>query len=568
MSGETKYDIRPIRAPVASGFKLRAICRFVESGLGGALLAPSLLAKMGVGRLRTSPADEPHLVAPPLPRQAGAIEQPAPASVSDLAALAEPARSAGEPAAESAADFVRAYEEGRSDPVQVAEKLLVAIEQSEALSPPMRLLICQDPDDLRAQARASAERYAEHRPLGPLDGVPVAVKDELDQRGYPSTVGTRFLGARGPVERDAFAVGQLRAAGALLFGKANMHEIGLGVTGLNPHFGPARNPHDPHRATGGSSSGPAACVAAGLGPVALGADGGGSIRIPAALCGAVGLKPTFGRVSETGAAPLCWSVAHVGPIASTARDAALGFGLIAGFDPADPHTARQPPVRLDGFGQRELGGVKLGVFTPWFEDADPPVVEACRRMVEKLCEAGAELVEVEIAELSLLQVVHVVTIVSEMAASQLPYLDAHGRDYAHDTRLNLALAARLRASDYVHAQRLRVGICHRFYELLERIDALLTPATACTAPPISPAAARSSESNLGLLAKIMRFAPAANLTGLPAIAFPVGYDPDGLPIGMQAIGRPFCEHRLLQLAALADGLVERRTPRVHFRLLD
>jgi Asp-tRNA(Asn)/Glu-tRNA(Gln) amidotransferase A subunit family amidase len=158
--------------------------------------------------------------------------------------------------------------------------------------------------------------------LGPLDGVPIAVKDELDQVPYATTAGTRFLG-REPASSDATVVARLRSAGALLVGKTNMHEVGLGITGVNPHHGTSRNPYDPARITGGSSSGSAAAVAAGLCPIAVSADAGGSIRIPAALCGVVGLKPTFGRMSERGAAALCWSLAHIGVIGASSADVAL-----------------------------------------------------------------------------------------------------------------------------------------------------------------------------------------------------------------------------------------------------
>jgi len=353
----------------------------------------------------------------------------------------------------------------------------------------------------------------------------------------------------------------------VLIGKANMHEIGLGVTGVNPHHGPARNPYDPRHATGGSSSGPAAAVAAGLGPVSLGADGGGSIRIPAGLCGLVGLKATFGRVSETGAAPLCWSVAHVGPLAASARDCAIAYGLMAGTDPADHNSLGQPDPRLDGFGDGDLKGIKLGFYPAWFEDAEPELVAACKQTLAGLEEAGAELVEVTVPELALLRVVHMVTIVGEMAAAHMHYIAAGRKRYGHDTRLNLSLAGRLTAADYVHAQRLRVRLSRHFYELLERVDAVVSPTTACAAPVIGPKAVKTGESNLGLLEQIMRYAPAANLTGLPAISFPAGYTSAGLPVGFQAMGRLWEEHKLLKLAAASERFVPRRRPRVWYQLL-
>ena len=170
-------------------------------------------------------------------------------------------------------------------------------------------MIAVNRDDVMKQAREATQRIKAGKPLSIFDGVPVAVKDELDMVPYPTTVGTSFLG-KSPAKEDATVVARMRAAGALLVGKTNMHEIGINVTGLNPHHGTTRNPYNTDHFTGGSSSGSATAVAAGLVPVAIGADGGGSIRIPASFCGVFGLKPTFGRVSEHGAAPLCWSVAH------------------------------------------------------------------------------------------------------------------------------------------------------------------------------------------------------------------------------------------------------------------
>ncbi len=564
---EVIYDLKPIKAPVASGASLKMLCALVENGATGALLAGNLLAQTGVKAMRAAQADALHPLTPPLPR----VEEPdlsaGPLDAERLQAL--PASKAAESSFrfETAADLVRAFKEGKSTPEKVAEKILAACRADDEREPPMRAFISQDEEDVMRQAKDATRRYAGGIPLGPLDGVPVAIKDELDQKGYGTTVGTRFLG-KTIASEDAWAVASLRRAGAVLIGKANMHEIGLGVTGVNPHHGPARNPYDPTRATGGSSSGPAACVAAGLGPVAVGADGGGSIRIPAALCGLVGLKPTFGRVSERGAAPLCWSVAHVGPIGATARDVALAYGLMAGIDPEDGNTHLQPSVSLDEMRRPDLKKIKLGIYRPWFEDASEDIVAACQKMLSHFEGLGAELVEVELPELSLLRVVHMVTIVSEMAASMSEHMKAHRKDFGHDTRMNLALAARLSASDYIHAQRLRMRISAHFSRAMDEVDMLLTPATACTAPVISAKVARTGESNLGLLEQLMRFAPAANLTGLPAISFPAGYNAEGMPIGMQAMGRPFEEDLLLGLAGFSEGFVARKAPKVHHRLLD
>ncbi len=219
--------------------------------------------------------------------------------------------------------------------------MLTAIEASDATKPPLRTFIASNPDDVLRQAEAATHRIRNGQALSLLDGVPVAVKDEVDMVPCPTTVGTAFLGPR-PAKQDSTVVARMRATGAVLLGKTNMHEIGIGVTGLNLHHGTPRNPYNPDHYTGGSSSGSAAAVAAGLCPVAISADGGGSIRIPSSFCGLVGLKPTFGRISEFGAAPLCWSLAHLGAIAATATDAALAYGVLAGPDPQDANSLHQP----------------------------------------------------------------------------------------------------------------------------------------------------------------------------------------------------------------------------------
>ncbi|MCU0690083.1 MAG: amidase [Polyangiaceae bacterium] len=340
----------------------------------------------------------------------------------------------------------------------------------------------------------------------------------------------------------------------------------MGVTGLNPHHGSARNPYDTRCFAGGSSSGSAVAVAAGFAPIAVGADGGGSVRIPAALCGLVGLKATWGRVSEHGVAPLCWSVAHIGPIAATARDAAVAYAVMAGADVEDRISMNRPPVHLDGFARTDLRGVRLGVFRPWFEDADPQVVAACEKTLTGLAGLGAEVREIEVPGLDAMRVAHLVTIVSEMAASQLPHAKNAGL-YGLDTRPSLALGRAITSTDYVHAQRLRTEACARFARLLQDVDGIVTPTTACTSGPLPLDALETGESNLTLLGKIMRYAAVANFTGLPAITFPAGYDSRGMPVGLQVMGRAWEEHRLLQLAVAAETLVTRQAPRWHRRLL-
>lgn len=558
------YDLLPLSAPRLAGTPLRLFTLALESPLLRWALLPRLLRDNGFEAFRARTLEEPPQVVPSLPVVGTALAGEPASDFSALASSARPGRH-GHPF-ETVSDFVAAYREGHADPIAVADRLVAAMDEADAREPAMRLFIARDRDDLVAQARASAARHREGRPLGPLDGVPVAVKDELDQLPYPTTLGTCFRSVQ--PSADATVVARLRAAGALLPGKAAMHEIGIGVTGLNPHTGTPRNPYEPGHFTGGSSSGPAAAVAAGLCPIAIGADGGGSIRTPAAFCGVVGLKATWGRVSEKGVAPLVWSMGHVGPLGATARDCAIGYSVIAGPDPQDPRTAIQPAPRIDGVEDPDLRGVRIGVFRPWFEDADDDVVRACRATLDRLVASGAQVVEVEVEELELARVAHVVTIVSEMATGMAPEYRANRARFGLDVRINLALGLQFDARDYVRAQQARTRVTRLLAEVLDRVDVLATPTTGCAAPAIRADALRQGESDLATLGRIMRFASLANLTGYPAISFPAGYTEAGLPIGFMALGRPWDERLLLRLAHVSELGLDRLPPRVHFRLLD
>jgi Asp-tRNA(Asn)/Glu-tRNA(Gln) amidotransferase A subunit family amidase len=462
-------------------------------------------------------------------------------------------------------DFARAYREGRATPEGIAERFIAQCERSGRDAPGLCAFIAIDRDDVAAQAKASGARWRAGTQLGPFDGVPVAVKDELDQTGYPTTAGTSFIGTT-RATADATVVARLRAAGALLVGKANMHELGINVTGLNPHHGTTRNPYDDRYHTGGSSSGPATIVASGLAPISIGADGGGSIRMPAAMCGIVGLKATFGRVSEHGAFPLCWSLAHVGPMTASVRDCARSYALIAGADPLDPLSLGHPAVEIDDGPPADLRGVTLGVYWPWFRHASPDVVSRCESLLRALVDRGAVLREVEIEELDLQRIAHIVTITSEMLSAMTPYGDRSR--FGLDARANLASARGSSAIDYVKAQRIRTRAIATFQRALSGVDAIITPATGITAPRINPAAQPHGESDLSTTTEIMRFAFSSNFTGHPAISFPAGYDPNGLPVGMQAIGRPWGERMLLRIAAAAELIVERKAPRRWYPLLD
>jgi len=465
----------------------------------------------------------------------------------------------------SSADYARAYREGTASPEAVAEAVLAAIADSDDDPRPLRAFRASDRDDVMGMARASAERLAAGRPLSLLDGVPIAVKDEIDQVPYATTVGTSFMG-KAPATEDGTVVARLRAAGAMLIGKTNMHEIGINPDGFNEHFGIVRNPYSPDCHAGGSSNGSAAAVAAGFCPVAIGADGGGSIRIPAALTGMVGLKATFGRVSEHGAAPLTWSMGHLGPIGATVSDVALVYACIAGPDERDPLSQHQPPVTLGRWTDTDLRGVRLGIFRPWFEHADPAIVEDCWQTVQQLVEMGAKVHDIEIPELDEIRVAQAMTILAEMANNMALYAD-NWSELSPSTRVNLTLGKATTSSDYLQGQRVRTRAIEHFRRAFREADVILTPATGVTAPVVPDNCENDGWSDLSVVTELMRFAMPGNLTGLPAIAFPIGYDSRGLPTGMQAMGRPWEEDLLLRVAFAAEQVTPRRRPPVFYDIL-
>jgi Asp-tRNA(Asn)/Glu-tRNA(Gln) amidotransferase A subunit family amidase len=561
---ETKnvYDLKSVKLPYLAGWLLKLFVSIVEGPLGG-LLIPSLFESAGINWLRKQVIDESpthhpfHFSGTEAKKNAAVAEREWPKSSA--------VKSRGFHFA-TVLEYAKAYRDGKTTPEEVAQKVMDAIEASNASNPPLRAVIYMDRDDVMRQAREATKRIKARKPLSIFDGVPVAVKDEIDMLPYRTTVGTSFLG-QSPAKEDATVVARMRSAGALLVGKTNMHEIGINVTGLNPHHGTARNPYNKNHFTGGSSSGSAAAVASGLVPVAIGADGGGSIRIPSAFCGIYGLKSTFGRVSEYGAAPLCWSVAHIGPLAATATDAALAYAVMAGPDLNDPNSLHQPLPTLKNWNQLNLRGLTLGVYKPWFTHAEAEVVAACEAMLDQFKSMGAKIKEIVIPDLELNRVAHTITIVGEMVQAMSYTYDKHHREHGLDVRLNLALGRAFNTSEYLLAQRARTRIINNFNRVLTEVDVILTPSTGVVAPPIPKDALPDGNSDLTTTIEIMRFVTAGNMTGLPAISFPVGYTNAGLPIGMQAMGRAWDEATLLRLAANAEQVIERKEPQVHYKVL-
>ncbi|GAB4481910.1 MAG: amidase [Anaerolineales bacterium] len=371
---------------------------------------------------------------------------------------------------------------------------------------------------------------------GALFGIPLAIKDLIDVAALPSAAGSpRFFGQR-PALKDAFAVEKLRAAGAQILGKTNTHEIALGITGINPHGGTVRNPHNPARITGGSSSGSAAAVASGMALGALGTDTGGSIRIPAALCGVVGFKPTFGRVSMRGVLPLSWNLDHVGPLANTVEDVELLYQSILGFDAQDPVSARGVFPAPKNSPREWRIALALGGY---IEEAAQPILTALSRAAEAFRSLGAAVSKKEIARLREAAQANSTMVIADAAAFHRERLAAHPDWFGADVRERLERGKAVTSSEYALARRVQSEM-KRFFELFfEEFDLLLLPTTAATAAPMD------GLDSAAYAPKLTRFTAPFNLTGLPALTLPAGKDADGLPIGLQLVGPAWGEAQVL-----------------------
>ncbi|HEX6835048.1 MAG TPA: amidase [Polyangia bacterium] len=440
------------------------------------------------------------------------------------------------------ADYQAAYRKGTADPVQVAERALTAARTLDRMDPPMRTFIALDEGDVRRQAEAAAKRWQKGAPLSPLDGVPVAVKDEYDVIGYPTTCGTKFLG-KTAATADALVIARLRAAGAILFGKTHLPELGTIPSGINPWHGVARNPYDPGRDTGGSSSGSGACVAMGLTPIALGSDGGGSIRIPAAHNGVVGLKGTFGRVPSDGVAVHYWSLGHKGPLGATVADTLLAFDVITDERLTLPELPR--PLRI-------------GVCERWWQWADGEVASIARAAVERI--VGGHIVDIDLPHIELSLPVGVATFGVEGATALAAEID-RGDPFSAATRIFFELARGMSAVTFVKTQRARALVVRDFEWAWDNVDVIVTPTTATTAPPIPPDAA-GGELDEAKANQAVTFTFAQNLSGMPAVSVPCGYDAEGMPVGLQIIAPHGEDLRALAVAAAVEHTTPRHKPGV------
>jgi aspartyl-tRNA(Asn)/glutamyl-tRNA(Gln) amidotransferase subunit A len=458
------------------------------------------------------------------------------------------------------ADLGRMIASKQVSPVEVVRAHLDRI---AALDSKLRAFITICADSALESARAAEADLMAGRPVGPLHGVPWAPKDLYSTKGVRTTGGSKILADSVPAA-DATVVARLARAGAIVLGKLNMHEFAYGPEGINAHYGDTRNPWSSgaHRIAGGSSSGSGAAVAAGMAPGSLGSDTGGSIRIPASLCGITGLKPTYGRASRAGVLPLTWSMDHVGPMTRSARDCALMLGAIAGYDPADPTTSVLPVPDYGAALTGDVKGLRVGLLRAHFTAVAAPevrtAVEAAAKQFER---AGAVVDEVNLTQVAHAGTASAAIVASEALAYHAAWMRSRPQDYQPDVRERLRIGAFVSGAHYVRAQQVRALVAREIDEALARRDVLLAPATPLAAPVLGERETMLGDGPSDVRAALLRCTRPFNFSGHPACAAPCGFTAAGLPIGLQLIGRPFDEATVLRIVDAYQRITDWHTRR-------
>jgi aspartyl-tRNA(Asn)/glutamyl-tRNA(Gln) amidotransferase subunit A len=438
------------------------------------------------------------------------------------------------------------------------------IERIEKYSAPLHAYLTVTSEDALRAARESETRFMRRKSRGPLDGIPISLKDNIWTRSVRTTAGSKVLANFVPTE-NATIVDRLNRAGAVVLGKTNMHEFAYGITTENPHYGAAHNPWDVTRTTGGSSGGSAAAIAAGLCVASIGTDTGGSVRIPASLCGITGLKPTFGRVSCFGVVPLAPSFDHVGPLTRTCGDAAILLSVISGRDLADISTVEQS--RLKSISNiRELDSrlrlrtarkplLRLGWPKDYFfERISNDVRRAIDAAIKVFVEHGAVIEEIPLPHVSegdqpsttiaMAEATHV-----HQGAGWFP---AHSADYAEDIRARLQTGGEIRAADYLAALEVRARVRQDFESAFEQVDVIVAPTLPVTAPLIGEKIALINDGEETVRSALIRLNRPGNFIGLPAISICCGWTAENLPIGLQLLGPRWREEQLLAIARIFE----------------
>ncbi len=430
-------------------------------------------------------------------------------------------------------------------PVEIIDAHLARIEATE---PVLNSFITLLADESRAAARQAEQDIQRGNYRGPLHGIPVALKDLYNTAGVRTTSGSRLFDNFIPAE-DCTVAARFRDAGAILLGKLNMHQFAYGPTGENPDYGHMHNPWNPEKISGGSSGGSGSATAAGQCTITTGSDTGGSIRIPAALCGIVGLKPTYGLVSRYGLTPLSWSLDHPGPMVRTVEDAALAMNVIAGHDHRDVASARVEIPDYTSALTNDVRGLRIGVPREYFDaPLDPEVAQSVREALDLLESLGAVVNVVDLPMYNDTQAISTAILMAEASAYHQDLLARDGDKLYPPVRLRLEAGLFITAADYLRAQQGRTIFNNQARRLLDDVDLLAGPAQPITAPELLAEKVQVGKQEIGTVAALTQYSRPYNLTGFPAIAIPCGFSSDGMPISLQLAGRSFDELTVLRAA--------------------
>lgn len=446
--------------------------------------------------------------------------------------------------------IANASEQIQSKSVSPVELTKLMLDRIEALNPRLIAYVTVTADEALAAAKAAETEILQGQYRGPLHGIPVSLKDNLATRGIRTTAGSKVLAHWIP-DFDATVVQRLKDAGAIILGKTNMHEWANGGTTINPFYGTTRNPWDTSRIAGGSSGGSAVSVATSMCLGSLGTDNGGSVRNPASLCGTVGFKPTYGRVSRYGGVPGDggFSTNHVGVFTKTARDCALMLQAIAGRDPNDPNSANEPVPDYQSGLESGINGLKVGLIKDYFDrQMAQNVRQAFLEAQGVLKSLGVEFKEVDVPHIDATSVAWTFITRPENVSENLPYLKARSRDYSPALFKRNIAAMLIPAGAYIAAQRIRRVICQEFDDVFEKVDLIIAP----TAPVPAPTIEETERSVMEVDGETVQlespgvnfrslFTTPFNITGLPALSACCGFSASGLPIGIQFVGPSFEE---------------------------
>ncbi len=436
--------------------------------------------------------------------------------------------------------------DGSISPVTLAEN---ALARTDRLNGELVAFIDLWHEETMERAQQAENEIAAGDYRGPLHGIPIGLKDLVDVEGKPTTGGSKVLQSN-IAQSDATVTKRLHDAGAITIGKTNLVEFAFGAAGVNPYTGDARNPWDTDRVTAGSSSGSGASVASGMVFATLGSDTGGSIRMPASLCGIAGLKPTYGRVSRAGVLDLCWSCDHVGPMTRRTVDCAHVMNAIAGHDSADPASAAHPVPDFTADLDKGLDGLRIGIPTHYFFDPeilDPEIAAAVGTAIEVLAKNGAEIVEIPMEWVSEGRAINVVITLSEAIAVHEELLAKHADHYTPAVRSRIQSALTIAAVDYVRAQRARRHFCESMNEAMLNVDVLVTPSVPVRTPTIAECTPAPGKAIADAGAEIPLFTSIFDVTGQPSHSVLCGFDSGNMPIGLMITGHNFDESTVLRV---------------------